>query len=88
MVFGVFICLIVFFVLTGGKNYFKLYYELRDFIDVYDTISSEYYDNIDRKEIIDNAIDSMVNSVGDGYTIYSNKENSEDFFENVVTFYR
>ena len=42
IMFGVFLCLIILFILSDGKNYLKLNYELSEVIDVYDTISNEY----------------------------------------------
>lgn len=81
--FGFILCLAVLFVLSGGKNYFKLYYELNDFIETYDTISEEYYGKFDREEVVDSAINSMVGSVGDVYTTYSNQENTDILLEDL-----
>lgn len=81
--FGIVLCLVVLFILSGGKNYLKIYHDLSEFIDVYDTISNEYYGNLDKEEIVDAAIDSMIDSVGDVYTTYTDKENTESFMENL-----
>lgn len=83
VLFGIVLCLVVLFVLSGGKNYLKLNYELSEFIDVYDTISSEYYGKIDKEKLLDAAINSMMNSVGDDYTTYSNSSDAEIFFEDL-----
>lgn len=80
---GFILCLILFFVLSGGKNYIKLYNDLSKLINVYDTISSNYYGDLDKEELIDNAIDSMLTSIGDSYTTYSNKEDTDAFLESV-----
>lgn len=85
--FGIFLCLIILYILSGGKNYFKLYYELGDFIDTYDAISNDHYDDIDKKDLINNAISSMVNSVGDGYTTYADGEEALEFQENITGTY-
>lgn len=83
VIFGGMLCLVVLFILSGGKNYLKLYNDLRGFIDVYSTISNEYYGDLDKDEIVDAAIDSMIDSVGDAYTTYTDKENTESFMENL-----
>jgi len=83
ILFGIFLCLTVLFILSGGKNYLKLYKELYEFVDVYDTISSEYYGKFDKNELIQTAIDSVINEVGDVYTTYSNASDTQNFFENL-----
>jgi len=83
VIFGSVLCLIILFILSGGKNYLKLYYELRDFIDIYDTISNEYYGDLDEKLLIDSAINSMVDSVGDVYTTYSDEESASSLLEDL-----
>ena len=80
---GFILCLILFFVLSGGKNYIKLYADLNKLINVYDTVTSSYYGELNKDELIDNAIDSMLTSIGDNYTTYSNKEDTDEFLENV-----
>lgn len=81
--FGIILCLAVLFVLSGGKNYLKLYYQLEDLIDIYDTINNEYYGEFDREEVINSAISSMVDSVGDVYTTYSDKTSTDSFLEDL-----
>lgn len=81
--FGVFLCLIILFILSGGNNYLKLYYELSDFIDTYDTISNEYYNDVEKDVLVNNAIDSMINSVGDGYTTYTTEKDASEFYEDI-----
>ena len=80
---GVILCLLVLFIITGGKNYFKLYFELNKLIDTYDTITSNYYGKIDKKKMIDSAVSSMVSNIDDSFTNYSNKKVTEDFEETV-----
>ena len=80
---GAILCLLFFFALSGGKNYIKLYKDLNKLINVYDTVTSNYYGNLDKTELIDSAIDSMLNSIDDNYTTYSNKEETNNFLENI-----
>ena len=80
-IIGAILCLLVLFAISGGKNYIKLYMELNKLINVYDTILSNYYGELDKEKLINNAIKSMVNSVGDDYTIYTDNETSDEFLE-------
>lgn len=84
---GAIICLIILFILTGGKNYFKLYKELSRFIDTYDTLTSEYYGDLNKEELVNSAISSMLDSVKDSYTNYSDEGTTESFKENVTGTY-
>lgn len=86
-VLGAILCLLVLFALTGGKNYFKLYYELNKLVDTYDAITKEYYGSIDKKKLVDNAISTMVGSVDDTFTNYNNKTSTNNFMEQVMGTY-
>lgn len=78
---GVILCLLILFALSGGKNYFKLYGDLKKLINVYDTIDSNYYGKLDKEKLIDNAINSMISSLGDDYTTYTDDTTANDFLE-------
>ncbi|MEE3343588.1 MAG: S41 family peptidase [Bacilli bacterium] len=80
---GALMCLIVLYFLSGGKNYIKLYKELNKLIDTYDAITTSYYGKVDKEKIINSAISSMVSSVDDGFTTYSDEEKTESFMETV-----
>ena len=82
-IMGAVICLIILFILSGGKNYIKLYAELSKLIDVYNTITTDYYGDIDKEQLVDSAISSMVASVDDTFTNYSNESGTEEFMENI-----
>lgn len=86
-VIGAILCLMVLFILSGCKNYFKLYKELSKFIDTYDTITTEYYGDIDKEKLVNNAISSMLESIQDNYTNYNDEETTESFMENVTGTY-
>ena len=87
IVFGFVLCLFVLFMLSGFKNYFKIYKELYKLIDVYSEISNKYYGDLSKEKLVDSAVSSMLNSVGDTYTTYSDVENTIDFNENISGMY-
>lgn len=80
---GFCLCLIVLFILSGGKNYIKLYLELNKLINVYDAISTTEYGKIDKKEMINSAIEAMTTSANDAYTNYTNEQDTNNFLENI-----
>lgn len=82
-ILGVILCLLVLFILSGGRNYIKLYMDLKKLINVYDTIESNYYGKLDKQELIDSAIDSMIDSIGDDYTTYTNNNATNTFLEDL-----
>ena len=86
-ILGFILCLLLFFALTGGRNYIKMYAELNKLINVYDTITSNYYGEIDKQAMIDNAIESMMSEAGDDYTNYTDKDNTTTFLENIDATY-
>ena len=86
-ILGIIICLLVLFVLSGGRNCFKLYHDLRKLINVYDTITNNYYGKIDKEKMIDSAIEAMLNEAGDNYTSYTNKQDTKTFMENMDSTY-
>lgn len=53
--------------LTSDKN-------LKEFLDVYSSVTNEYYKDINKEEMLERAIDAMMNYLGDDYTTYLNKE--------------
>ena len=50
---------------------------------MYDTITTSYYGNLDKNNMIDNAVNSMLSEVGDEYTNYSSKSDASSFLETV-----
>lgn len=82
-ILGVILCLLVLFVLSGGRNYIKLYMDLKKLINVYDTIESNYYGDLDKYELIDSAINSMIDSIGDDYTTYTDNDTTNTFLEDL-----
>lgn len=82
-IMGAILCLLVLFVLCGGRNYIKLYIDLKKLINVYDTIQANYYGDLDKEELINNAISSMVDSIGDDYTTYTDDASANAFLESL-----
>ena len=54
---------------------------LKEFEEVYDLINESYYKEVDKKTMIDGAINGMINSLGDPHTNYFNKQETESFNE-------
>ena len=51
---------------------------LRDFLEVYASIITNYYDDIDENELIMSAINAMMSHLGDDYTNFLSKEATEE----------
>lgn len=83
LVLGAFACISVFAVFFGGRNYFKLSKELGKFYDVYEVLIDNYYGEVDKEELIEEAISGMVSSVGDVYTNYNSQASTDTFNEMV-----
>lgn len=81
LIIGAFACCSMFVVITGGRNYFVLSKDLDKLVEVYETISSSYYDEVDKQNLVDEAINGMVSSVGDAYTSYVDIDSTLEFDE-------
>lgn len=66
-----------------GKNYSILNGDLSKLVSVYNTIMSKYYQKIDKEELIDEAIDSMLSAVDDPYTTYIDASSANSFLKKV-----
>lgn len=53
--------------------------ELKKFVDNYNYIIDNYYGELDKKELIDNAISGMIESIDDPYTTYIDEQSSNSF---------
>lgn len=47
---------------------------LKEFLDVYNSVSNEYYKDINKEEMLEEAIEAMMNYLGDDYTTYLTEE--------------
>ena len=50
--------------------------ELSEFIDVYSSVISQYYTDVNKEEMVDAAISAMLNYLNDSYTTYMNPTES------------
>lgn len=66
-----------------GKSYSALSGDLSKLVNVYNTIMSKYYKEVDKEELIDEAIDSMLSAVDDPYTSYIDASSAESFLKEV-----
>lgn len=75
---------------SSGINYNKFVSDedLNGFLDVYETILNNYYESIDKKAMINTAINAMLNYVGDPYTTYMTTEEKEDLAERLEGTYK
>lgn len=83
LVLGIFVCMSIFTIIFGGRNYFKMAKRFGKIYDVYEVLIDNYNGDIDKNELIDSAIDGMVSSVGDVYTSYSDTKTTDNFDEMV-----
>ncbi len=83
LMLGAFSCYVVFCILTGSSNIFKVGKDTKKFNEAYETIIDNYYGNVEKEELIEGAISGMMNVIGDNYTVYSNSAATENFNEQV-----
>lgn len=67
--------------ITGDKN-------LRQFLEVYQDITKNYYQKVDKEKMLNKAIDAMLEYLGDSYTTYMNKEEAKQLEEKLDGTYR
>ncbi|MBR3204411.1 S41 family peptidase [Candidatus Saccharibacteria bacterium] len=63
----------------GGKVNTKSTISWTELNEVYNTLTANFDGDIDKTKIIEGAKKGLVDSVGDQYTVYMNKEESEEF---------
>lgn len=54
-----------------------------EFLQAYDNIVNNYYEEVDSKKLIEAGINGMLEYLGDDYSVYMNQETTEDFNEQV-----
>lgn len=62
--------------------------ELNQFLAVYANILSEYYQDVDKKELLEKAIAGMLNYLGDDYTTYLDDDSTSDLMEQLAGEYK
>lgn len=62
-----------------GVTYTDLSHDaaLRDFLEAYASIVTDYYEDVDKEAMVSNAINAMFNYLGDAYSQYLTKEQTE-----------
>ena len=88
LVVGIFATISIFTILTGGRNYYKLSKDLGKFYDAYETLVDNYSGTFSKDELVENAVQGMVNSVGDVYTNYASGEIASNFEELISGVYQ
>ncbi len=58
--------------------------ELNQFLQVYANILSEYYEDIDKGELLEKAIAGMLNYLGDDYTTYLDDDSTNNLMEQLA----
>lgn len=58
--------------------------EFAKLYSVYDTVTSDFYEDVDRDELVESAIDGLVKGLDDPYSEYMDLEETEDFQESVT----
>lgn len=66
---------------TESNNSTKLDLSLKEFEEVYDLINDTYYKDVDKKTLIEGAINGMLDSLDDPHTSYFNKSETDNFNE-------
>lgn len=61
---------------------------IQEFLNVYSSIKSSYYENVDEKAMIDNAVNGMLNYLDDNYTMYMTKEEKDSLSQRLEGSYR
>lgn len=79
----VIMCLLIGFVLgdvinrgSNNKNQDKY---LQEFIDNYNFVVDNYYEEVDKESLVNNAIDGMMKSLDDPYSVYLDEDESSNF---------
>jgi len=61
---------------------------LKEFLDVYNSVSEQYYKDIDKSKMIDAAISGMLNYLGDTYTTFLDKQETESLHDSLAGEYK
>lgn len=84
---GAFLMMLIIYIILGGKNNIKFMKDNKKFLDVYNTLINNYYGDIDKKKLEENLINGLVNTTGDNYTNYGDKDAALSFDETVTGVY-
>lgn len=62
--------------------------KLNEFLEVYSSVVNNYYEDVDTSEMIDTALDAMLEYLGDSYTTYLDDEQTKKLEESLSGAYR
>ena len=62
--------------------------KLNEFLEVYSSVANNYYEDVDTSEMIDTALDAMLEYLGDSYTTYLDDEQTKKLEESLSGVYR
>lgn len=68
-------------------NYVNTDTNLQEFLEVYNTIISKYYDKIDKKGLLNAAEQGMINYLGDKYSTYLDDKEYQDILDELSATY-
>ena len=57
--------------------------DLQEFLEVYAELVTDYYENIDRKELLDSAINGMTSYLDENYTTHLSKADTDSLFDSL-----
>ena len=61
---------------------------LQEFVEAYESVLDNYYEDVDKTKMIDNAIKGMLNYLGDDYTTYLNSSDTSNLTEKLAGKYQ
>lgn len=62
--------------------------DLEEFLKVYSDLTTSYYENVDKKLLLESAIDGMMNYFGDAYTTLLNEDETNALSESLAGIYK
>lgn len=73
-----------------GMSYSELLEDesLKEFLNVYSSVVSGYYEDVNKQEMVDAALNAMLNYLGDSYTTYMNEDQAESLAEKLEGTYK
>lgn len=68
---------------NNGTSYGELIKDenIQEFLNIYESVLSDYYEDVDKEKMIDGAINGMLNYLGDNYTTYLTPEEKKALAE-------
>ena len=52
---------------------------LKEFINTYEDVASKFYEDVDKKDLINSAISGMLSTLDDPYSVYMDSDTTDDF---------